>query len=81
MATDSLKQVSKTLSGVRQETRHSTRRFAENLPIIEKSSDLVGTLYTFRMEFYTYTDSPSVSLSVYIYPRFRTLEWLSVNNG
>jgi hypothetical protein len=81
MATDNLKQVSKSLGKTRQETRQETRRFAQNLPIVEKSADQVGTLYTFRMDFYTYTDSPQVYIDVYFYPRFRTLEWLGVGNG
>lgn len=84
MATDSLKQVSKRLGSTRQQTRYSTRRYAQNLPIVEKSLDRVGTLYTFRMSFFVYTGSPSVYLYVKFFPRFRSLEYIgagSAGNG
>lgn len=81
MASDSLEQVGKNLGQTRKETQLQSRRFAQNLPVIEKSTDIVGTLYTFRMDFYTYTDSPVVYLDIIFFPRFRTLDWMSVNNG
>lgn len=81
MATDSLKQVGKRLGQTKKQTQHSTRRYAQNLPIVEKSLDRVGTLYTFRMSFFIYTDSPSAYLTVKFFPRFRSLEYIGAGNG
>jgi hypothetical protein len=81
MATDNIKQVGKNLGHTRQQTRHSTRRFAANLPVVEKSLDRVGTLYTFRMDFYTYTTSPNVYIYIKFLPRFRTMSYVGAGNG
>jgi len=81
MATDSLKQVGKDLRHTQDQTNHSTRRFAQNLPVIEKSLDRVGTLYTFRMHFYVYTTSPSVHVYIRFLPHFRSMGYVGAGNG
>jgi len=81
MATDSLKQVGKTLEHSRQQTKHSTRRVAYNMSIVEKSLDRVGTLYTFRMDFVTYTDSPSVYLEVRFFPKYKSMQYIGAGVG
>jgi hypothetical protein len=81
MASDSLKQVGKDLKHTQDQTNHSTRRFAQNLPTVEKSLDRVGTLYTFRMDFYTHTTSPSVHIYIKVLPRFRSMRYVGAGNG
>jgi hypothetical protein len=70
MGYDSLIQVGKDLKEHKDSVEHITRRVAENFPVIEKSLDNLGTLYTFRMEFYTYTDHPVVSLDIEFFSKF-----------
>ena len=67
---DSLIQVGSALNKSQKSIQHVTRRFEENLPIVEKSLDRVGTLYTFKMEFLTYTDRPLVTLDIRFLPKF-----------
>jgi hypothetical protein len=70
MGYDSLVQVGKDLQKSQEDIKHVTNRVSENLPIIEKSLDRIGTLYTFRMEFYTYTSRPAVLLDIDFSPKF-----------
>jgi hypothetical protein len=70
MGYDSLVQVGTALQKDKESINHVTIRVSENLPIIEKTRDRVGALYTFRMEFYTYTEKPSVSLDIHFAPKF-----------
>ena len=67
---DSLIQVGKDFLESKEDIQHVSRRFVENLPIVEKSLDRLGTLYTFRMHFYTYTPKPVVSLDIEFFQKF-----------
>jgi|PlaIllAssembly_1097288.scaffolds.fasta_scaffold04453_6 hypothetical protein len=68
--TDSLVQLGGDFKKTQDHIQHVSRRFEENLPIVEKSLDRVGTLYTFKMEFLTYTDRPQVILDIRFLPKF-----------
>lgn len=73
MAADRLNELSKRLDKTRREIRHTTRAVAQNHPTIERSLDMLGALYTYQLEFKTYTDSTQVMLDITIFPRFRSL--------
>jgi len=70
MGYDSLVQIGTGLRKTQDGIKHITNRVSENLPIIEKTLDRLGTLYTFKMEFYTYTDRPVVILDIKFIPKF-----------
>jgi len=70
MGYDSLVQIGTGLGKTQDNIKHITKRVSENLPIIEKTLDRLGTLYTFKMEFYTYTDRPVVILDIKFIPKF-----------
>jgi len=70
MGYDSLIQVGKDLRKNQENIKQVTERIAENLPVVEKTTDRLGILYTFRMEFYTYTDRPFVFLDIEFKPKF-----------
>jgi hypothetical protein len=70
---DSLIQVGNDFLGSKKDIQHVSRRFVENLPIVEKSLDRVGKLYTFKMHFYTYTPRFIVSLDIEFFEKFVSL--------
>jgi hypothetical protein len=59
MASDNLKQLGKTFRGNREDTDSSTRRFAENYPMIECIREELDPNFPFTMEFFTYKDTPN----------------------
>jgi len=67
---NSLIQVGNAFQETRDNVTHVTTRISHNSPIIEKSLDRLGTLYTYRLEFYTYTNRPTVSLDIEFLPKF-----------
>jgi hypothetical protein len=70
MGYDSLVQIGAGLQKSQDDIKHITNRVSYNLPIIEKSFDRVGALYKFKMEFYTYTNNPAVTLDIRFAPKF-----------
>lgn len=73
MASDSLKQVGKAIKTTRKNIGAATRDIARVEPIIERTMDTFGVLDTFKMEFYTYTDTPSVHLNIIFLPPVRNI--------
>ena len=70
MGYDSLVQVGKDLQKNKEDIKHVADRISENLPVIEKSLDNLGALYTFKMEFYSYTSQPNIRLDIEFFPKF-----------
>jgi hypothetical protein len=70
---DSLIQVGRTTNKSKKDIQYVSDRFTENLPIVEKSHDRLGKLYTFRMDFYIYTPRPIVTLDIEIFQKFVSL--------
>lgn len=73
MALDRLAELGKVLDKTRGSIGSTTRDTAQNFPVIEKSLDLLGSLYTYRLEFKTYSNNSTVYLDLYFLPRFRAL--------
>ena len=67
---DTLIQLGKTFEDDRKSIKHTSRRVTKLEPIVEKSMDYVGTLYTYTMEFYTYGES-SVSLDIKFFEKHK----------
>jgi hypothetical protein len=72
MALDKLTQVGKKLARTQQKTRDTRRYVSENLFSVEKSSDVMGVLYPYRMEFKIY-GGKSALLTLAFYEKFKVL--------
>lgn len=73
MYNNDLVELGKELDRNSKEIKHSSRRATKLNPIIEKSKDLVGSLYTYKMEFYTYGDESSVTLDIFFFEKVKNL--------
>ncbi len=72
MASDKLVQLGKRVGQVQGEIGHATRDFSKNLSVIEKSNDLLGSLYTFKFEFKTYDiEHRTAYLSLQFFEKFQ----------
>ena len=72
MATDKLVQVGKRIGRFQQETKHVSHYVSKNLPSVEESVDVLGTLYTYRLEFKMYNGG-TAHLSIKIFQHFGVL--------
>jgi len=72
MATDKLTQVGKRIEKFQHETRHTTRYVSKNLPLVESSVDMLGSLYTYLLEFKVYNGA-TAKLDIIIYQKFKPL--------
>jgi hypothetical protein len=72
MINDSLVQVGKDFDKDKKSTKHVTNRVTKVGPIVEKCKDLVGVLYTYSMEFYTYGEQ-NVSLTITFDPKYNNI--------
>lgn len=62
MATDNLIQLGGSLAKTHKDVSHTTRRVAENFPMLERTRDEIAADFTFYQEFYIYHDKKHLVL-------------------
>lgn len=69
MAIDRLKQVGKSLNKTSSDIGHTNRKVSRNLVVREGNNDLIGSLYTYTLEFKSY-GSEAVTLELKFLDKF-----------
>ena len=72
MALDNLEQLGRHFGRTSRQIGHTTRDISRNLPLVEETADIFGTINPFQFEFKTYTGH-NVLLNLVIKQRFIVL--------
>lgn len=72
MARDRIRAVGKNIEKFQNETRDYTRYASKTYPSVETSVDLIGTLYTYTLEFKLY-GGQSAYLDLTFLPKFKPI--------